>query len=495
MNCSKLTRNPLRRRLLTGAVALLAGTVGLAAHAAVYQVTKVADTADGACDRDCSLREAVIAANGGAGGATILLPAGHYAFTRAGAGEDAAASGDLDILGEVTIVGEGADKSTIDATAKDRVFDLLGDARLDLLGIQLTGGAVSGNGGALRVGNAAGHASLTRVEIGGNDATGAGGALWVAGTVEIAASTLEGNHAGGNGGGIEIPEGGSVTLINSTLHANIAGGSGGGLHTAKGEASLHNVTVVRNQAAVEGGGVAGDSHPFQGGSEPTLEHTVVALNLAAANPDCAGIANSGGYNLLGDAGECNAFTATGDQTGNATTPLDPAVGLLAGNGGPTLTVVPAAGSPLIDAGDATCTVDDQRGIDRPVGSACDIGAVEVTDACIDGDTTLCLNDGRFAVEVDYATPSSGSGAGHGDKLSNESGTFWFFAADNREIFIKVLDACHDFDRYWVFVSGLTNVDVAVTVTDTVTGEVNTYSNPQGTSFEPRLDTDAFATCN
>ena len=60
--------------------------------------------------------------------------------------------------------------------------------------------------------------------------------------------------------------------------------------------------------------------------------------------------------------------------------------------------------------------------------------------------------------------------------------------------MKVLNACHGYERYWVFASGLTNVEVTLTVTDTESGQVRRYFNPQGTMYAPVQDTDAFATC-
>jgi hypothetical protein len=60
--------------------------------------------------------------------------------------------------------------------------------------------------------------------------------------------------------------------------------------------------------------------------------------------------------------------------------------------------------------------------------------------------------------------------------------------------IKVLDGCGFNNHYWAFVSGMTNVEVTVTVTDTLTGATKTYSNPQGRPFRTSLDTSAFATC-
>lgn len=111
-----------------------------------------------------------------------------------------------------------------------------------------------------------------------------------------------------------------------------------------------------------------------------------------------------------------------------------------------------------------------------------------------GGSTLKLNEGRFRVEGRWRTPQGTSGDGHGEPLTDDSGTFWFFDPDNIETVIKVLDACSVNGRFWVFAAGLTNVEVEITVTDTETGAMKTYLNPQGTAFKPIQDTGAFSAC-
>jgi hypothetical protein len=90
--------------------------------------------------------------------------------------------------------------------------------------------------------------------------------------------------------------------------------------------------------------------------------------------------------------------------------------------------------------------------------------------------------------------ASDSGDAHSVQLNEDSGVFTFFDPANVELQLKVLDACSFAHRYWVFASGTTNVGVSITVTDTKTGIVKSYSNPLGHPFTPILDTDAFATC-
>jgi len=114
--------------------------------------------------------------------------------------------------------------------------------------------------------------------------------------------------------------------------------------------------------------------------------------------------------------------------------------------------------------------------------------------CVAGANILCLNQGRFRVEADWATSQGTRGQGRAVGLTDDTGYFWFFHPDNVEVVLKVLDACSFTDRFWVFAGGLTNVDVEITVTDTETGDFQIYHNPQSTPFEPIQDTDAFATC-
>ncbi len=114
--------------------------------------------------------------------------------------------------------------------------------------------------------------------------------------------------------------------------------------------------------------------------------------------------------------------------------------------------------------------------------------------CVEGAQTLCLNHDRFSVKVRWKTPDGESGPGVVIPFTHESGVVWFFSATNLELMIKVLDACGPFERYWVFIGGITNVEFLVTVVDTQTGKVRVYLNEQGHSANAVTDTSAFATC-
>lgn len=122
--------------------------------------------------------------------------------------------------------------------------------------------------------------------------------------------------------------------------------------------------------------------------------------------------------------------------------------------------------------------------------------VEITlPPCLPDATTHCLADGRFMVRADFADFDGNEGDGNAILASGTSGEFYFFSPTNTELLVKVIDACNtSFDSFWVFAAGLTNVEVTLTVTDTISGQVQEYENPLGTDFAPVLDTDAFLTC-
>jgi len=115
--------------------------------------------------------------------------------------------------------------------------------------------------------------------------------------------------------------------------------------------------------------------------------------------------------------------------------------------------------------------------------------VDPIPECISTPTALCLN-GRFMVEATYTTASS-SGSANVVRLTNETGYLWFFNATNVEVVIKVLNACGINSAYWVFAGGLTDVNTVIKVTDVRNGQVKTYTNPQGTPFQPIQDVNAF----
>jgi hypothetical protein len=117
------------------------------------------------------------------------------------------------------------------------------------------------------------------------------------------------------------------------------------------------------------------------------------------------------------------------------------------------------------------------------------GEVEVSGGCTT-ETTLCLLDERFRVDVAWTDFVGNSGVGNAVQLTADSGYFWFFGEDNVEVVIKVLDGTAINGNVWVFYGSLSNVEFEITVTDGVSGAVKRYRNPSG-RFASVGDTSAF----
>ena len=479
----------------------LALTLPAALQAAIYIPNKSADTNDGACDSDCSLREAITAANQNPGEDVILLHAGTYTLTASGP-----ANGNLQIQGDTVLIGDGAGRTIIDGGAAGGIFFIPNGVTVQMQDVTLRNGRSPGAGGAIRNN---GDLTLLRTILTGNSSvagsvgSGLGGAIVSDGTnpsLTIVDSTISNNTAQGAGGGIAA--GGDVTLTNVTVSGNrTTADLGGGVYFFTSiRGTVNNSTIAGNTAAVKGGGILVETALFIGVS-PKVTNSIIAGNTAPAGPDCGGAIDSS-YNLIGKGTDCAGPSAANhDKVGTATSPLDPKLGPLAGNGGPTPTLALLAGSPAIDAGNPSppgsgtgaCEATDQRGARRPGGTTCDIGAFEATAACVAGGNTLCLNNGRFKVTANWQT-SNASGAGTAVTLTGDSGYFWFFDAGNVEVVAKVLNACGVNNRYWFFAAGLTDQKVDLTVTDTQTGQVKTYTSPLKQTFRTITDTGAFATC-
>jgi CSLREA domain-containing protein len=397
-------------RLLLVLPMILAATVllGVApASAATFTVTKTADTADGTCDADCSLREAIIAANTAAGPDTIVVPPGTYVRTISGTAEELAANGDLDITADVEVIGSGALTTIIegnDTASGERVFDVQPGAILTMSGVTITrgfastggndGGGISADGtlvlrNAIVTGNHAddfgggidndsdGISLLQNSLIVGNDVDDEGGGLGLDGPMTISNVTVSGNSADTEGGGVSSFA--ENTFTNVTISGNTTLGPGGGYINSNSPDTINNVTIVGNSADTdnngdEGGGIYNDD-------TLTIRNSIVANNVdsSGGSNDCFAPAplTSTGHNLVKDAAGCTGLTGTGDIIGQ-----DPLLGPLADNGGFAPTHALVTGSPAIGNGDpappgsggSACEAADQRGVPR---SACDIGAYEL----------------------------------------------------------------------------------------------------------------------
>lgn len=113
-----------------------------------------------------------------------------------------------------------------------------------------------------------------------------------------------------------------------------------------------------------------------------------------------------------------------------------------------------------------------------------------TRPCVASSSVLCLNAGRFRVEASWRDFAGNTGTGHAVSLTSDTGYFWFFTASNVELVVKALDGRAVNQRFWIFYGALSNVEYTLTVTDTATGAVKTYSNPSG-QFGSVGDTSAF----
>ena len=391
------SRNRLLKSLLLGACVSVLGLGGAnLAQADIFTVTKTADD-NGACvGGDCSLREAIIAANAHPGADIITLPAGTYALTLSGSGEDASATGDLDITDDLTINGGCANKTIIDAEGAmglgDRVLDIRAGVTAVISDLTITGGFAESGGGIFVEGpSPAGTLILNNSTVRGNTSyppTGSsgGGGIWSNGALTLNNSTVSGNTAVGvsfgSGGGI-LSYHGSVTLNNSTVSGNVAN-YGGGIVTSAYPIpiTLNNSTVTGNTAYVAGGGIGTGGY-----TTITLKNTIVAGN--GSHLDCFTGPNDiivSSYSLKGD-GTCGP-DGPGDMSGTIAVPVDPLLGLLADNGGPTKTHALLNTSPAIDASSPLCPppATDQRGALRPVGAYCDIGAYEYGSTVLTDDT-------------------------------------------------------------------------------------------------------------
>lgn len=220
--------------------------------------------------------------------------------------------------------------------------------------------------------------TITDCTIAGNMASQGGGIL-NSGPLTITGSTISGNTTTavvGQGGGVMNQD--TMTLTNTTIVNNAASQGGGVFTFGEGPASFLNCTITGNTASgaffSDGGGI----HCGIGNPVVNLKNTLVARNTSDTGPDINGAVTSMGHNLIGIANGASGLV-TSDLGGSKEHPIDPVLGALQDNGGPTATLALLPGSPAVDAGDNAGAPDfDQRGSGfiRIVGGTIDIGAVE-----------------------------------------------------------------------------------------------------------------------
>ncbi|MEO5626864.1 MAG: choice-of-anchor Q domain-containing protein [Dokdonella sp.] len=442
--------SPLRIRCMIPAFAgLVASTLLLsqAAQAVTFVVNTPLDGADavvgdGACadlTNACTLRAAIAEANALPGADVIELPVGTFALTLAGVDEDAGATGDLDIAGDVVIHGAGSALTFIDVGAIDRLFDVragnVSFQGMTLRNGRITNGGQTSAGAALRIaddlnvilddmvirdnvmssssggvaidsggcidgqhvrvldnGSALGSDfSLATVylhganaclrlddsEISGNRANQAGAILSDFGAITLRRSLVSANH--GAVGALVLNFNAPTLLENVTISGNRGGLAGAILNDGGSHLSLIHCTVTGNRSDDGSTSIVGGIIDVHGGfGLVSLSNTIVSGNGPGSTADdCSAAVSVGGGNIIGDSAHCHFDAQPSDQFD-----VNPDLAPLADDGGFTCTQL--AGAAAIDhAQSPACTSTDQRGQARPVDGdgdgvvACDIGAVEM----------------------------------------------------------------------------------------------------------------------
>jgi hypothetical protein len=344
----------------------------MSTHAGVITVTSSADSGPG------TLRQAIAAAtpgdvidfDSGLAGQTITLT-----------------SGQLKITKNLSIVGLGADQLVVSGNNMFRVFSVDGAAVL-ISGLTVTRGNGSGDfdeggeGGGILLRNQS-ALTLQDCAVSTNTApSGNGGGVFALDSdLTLLNCSVVKNQAAGDAGGIAAVDIGSpgklAALTNCTVSGNLAV-NGGGIFSYTATVFAH-CTISSNTASANVGGI---SIPG-GGVTSRLRNSLVAGNTQGGVPtpsDLSGSFFSEGYNLIGTGG---IAPGPGDLLGTPGSPIDPVLGPLQNNGGPSPTHALLAGSPAINAGDPAFTpppATDQRGpgFPRVRGAALDIGAFEFT---------------------------------------------------------------------------------------------------------------------
>ncbi|HSL73071.1 MAG TPA: choice-of-anchor Q domain-containing protein, partial [Ilumatobacteraceae bacterium] len=314
---------------------------------------------------------------------------------------------------DLTILGPDGGTVTISGSDTVSVFVVTsGGVEAILQNLTITRGrSSSGDGGGVRVDapvSTEGWSSLTLVDctVAENLARYSGGGVYVNGRLVMERTTVRDNQAGAKGGGVafhgSVPSdtGKAAYIRNSTFTGNW-GVEGGGFANSGGGATIEFSTFSGNRSghAIASNPWGGGIHSYNSSTQTRLLGTIVVGNVAAYDgtpTDLFGSSTASsatpfvslGHNLIGVGGGSasidTVFTMAGDDVG--VTAAEVALQTLADNGGPTQTIALGAGSQAIDAVPESACLDasgaalavDQRGVTRPQGASCDIGAFEAT---------------------------------------------------------------------------------------------------------------------
>jgi hypothetical protein len=317
---------------------------------------------------------------------------------------------------EVTISGltiTGGDSTTRGGGLQVANFAQLSVSKTTVAGNRaaVSGGGIQSDSGSLTIDQSSIGDNLANTPDSFINASG-GGIAAVNSDVVITSSTISGNVSFGEiseGGGVHVDDS-SFALTNSTVSGNFAGSpfsnttAGGGLFLNSQSVSIVNSTITENTAEF-GGGVANNSSSF-GAPATVLNNSIIAGNTAAVSgPDLLSSFSStydASFNLIGDNSASglpsNAIgipDALGNLIGTTDAVIEPRLGALGDNGGPTLTHDLLPESPANNIGNSTIAFD-QRGIARVIGNGSDIGAVEQASSFIVVDNSGDTNDGDFS---------------------------------------------------------------------------------------------------
>jgi hypothetical protein len=311
------------------------------AQAATFTVTSLADSGAG------SLRQAISDANATPAADTIIFGI---------SGTITLASSLPDITTAITIDGTGR-SVTLSGNNAVRILRVLTNGNLTLKRLTLRNGNGVDVGSAVDVSNAA--LTVYDTTFSNNNATVQGGAVhWFSSAVSIYRSTFSGNTAPTGGAIYSNMANGLVIIENTTFSGNSATTNGGAIFNVNANILLFNATLSGNSST---------NNPNSGGiySFPNLGSVTVNGSIIHNSP-CNGTAVTGANNVMFPAACANAQGVV----------AEPLLGALASNGGTTRTHLLLPGSPAINTLTIYCPTTDQRGIERPQGAACDVGAVE-----------------------------------------------------------------------------------------------------------------------
>jgi CSLREA domain-containing protein len=267
--------------------AVLCLALTAAAGAKTFAVTKTSDPTPGACQkRDCSLREAISAANQRPGTDTVVLKAGKtYRETQSTSGEDANASGDFDVTDSLKIrpSSKGKGKATVDALDNDRVMHVI-STKLTINRLVLTNGLAQSPGGGLYASASAVSINSSRIEHnrvlqyngGGIEASSTFGED--PSSLRISDSTITRNSGFGLGAGIDAQA--NLVMTDSTVSHNrptLGGPYGGGLYVG-GTTTLRHDRILQNRSGGPGGGIFANSN-----SALTIDRTIISGNEASGD--------------------------------------------------------------------------------------------------------------------------------------------------------------------------------------------------------------------